>query len=110
MNTNRTKKVLKFSATWCAPCRTYAPTFKKVSEMEDFKDITFEAIDIEKDVDMQPLVEKLGIKSIPTTILFDENDKPIYKVLGNVPLKDLVDLINSTLKGEEEEEDKEEEE
>jgi thiol-disulfide isomerase/thioredoxin len=47
MNTNRTKKVLKFSATWCAPCRTYASTFKKVSEMEDFKDITFEAIDIE---------------------------------------------------------------
>jgi thioredoxin reductase (NADPH) len=103
MNNKKTKKVVKFSASWCGPCRVYAPTFKKVSEMEDFKDITFETIDIEDSDEMTPTIEKLGIKSVPTTILFDENDEPIYKVLGNVPMKDLVDLINSTLKDKEEE-------
>jgi thioredoxin-related protein len=55
------------------------------------------------------MLEKFSIKSVPTTILFDENDNPIYKLMGNVPLKDLVDIINSTLKDKEEEEKEEEE-
>ena len=109
MNTNKTKKVLKFSASWCAPCRMYASTFKTASEMEDFKDITFETIDIDKKDDSETalMLEKFSIKSVPTTILFDENDNPIYKLMGNIPLKDLVDIINSTLKDKEEEEKEE---
>lgn len=42
MNTNKVKKVMRIGASWCAPCRLYAPTFKKVSEMEEYSDITFE--------------------------------------------------------------------
>jgi thioredoxin-related protein len=57
---------------------------------------------------MMPVFEKLGIRSIPTTILFDENDEPIYKVMGNVPLKDLIDLLNTALSDRGEEEEKEE--
>jgi thioredoxin 1 len=110
MNNNKVKRVTKFSADWCVPCRNYAPTFKKVSEMEEYKDLTFEIIDIEKHKDMTPVFEKLGIRSIPTTILFDENDEPIYKVMGNVSLKDLVDLINTALSDRSEEDEKEEEE
>jgi thiol-disulfide isomerase/thioredoxin len=86
----------------------YAPTFKKVSEMEEYKDLTFEMIDIEKHKDMTPTFEKLGIRSIPTTIMFDENDVPIYKVMGNILLKDLIDLINTALSDRAEEEKKEE--
>ena len=94
MNTNKVKKIVKYSADWCAPCHAYAPTFKTVSEMDEFKDLEFEVIDIEKRKDMNPTFEKLGIRSIPTTILFDENDEPIYKVMGNIPMKDLISLIN----------------
>ena len=110
MNTNKVKKVVKYSADWCVPCRNYAPTFRKVSEMEEYKDLEFEVIDIEKRRDMSPIFEKLGIRSIPTTILFDENDDPIYKVMGNIPLKDLIDLINTALQDRGEEEEKEEKE
>ena len=110
MNNNKVKRITKFSADWCVPCRNYAPTFKKVSEMDEFKDLEFEVIDIERRKDMSPIFEKLGIKSIPTTILFDENNEPIYKVMGNVPLKDLIDLINTALQDRGEEEEKKEEE
>lgn len=97
MNTNKTVKVLEIGATWCGPCKVYAPTFKRVSEMEEFKDIKFESITLDDDDDHDVELEKYSIKSVPTTILLDENDEPIYKLMGNIPEKDLVDLINKTL-------------
>ncbi len=97
MNTNKVKKVIEFSASWCAPCRAYAPTYKRVSEMADFKDITFESTDIDDGNDHDLEIGKYDIKSVPTTILLDENNEPIYKLMGNVPEKDLVDLITQCL-------------
>jgi thiol-disulfide isomerase/thioredoxin len=98
MNTNKVKKVKEFSASWCAPCRAFAPTFKKISEMDEFSEITFEAIHLDDDEDHDVDIAKFDVKSIPTTILLDENDEPIYKLMGNVPEKDLVDLITQCLK------------
>ena len=98
MNKNKVKKVVKYSASWCAPCRAFVPTFKDVSEMEEFSDITFESIMLDDGEDHDLDIAKFEIKSIPTTILLDENNEPIYKVMGNVPKKDLVDLITTCLK------------
>ena len=97
MNKNQVKRILKFSAEWCSPCKVYAQTFDKVSKMEEFKNIEFKAMDIENDEEAEVLVEKYTIKSVPTTILLDENDDLIYKLIGNVPQKDLVNVINQTL-------------
>ena len=51
MNTNKVKKIIKLSTTWCGPCRAFGNTFHRVSEMEKYKDIEFKEIDIEKDED-----------------------------------------------------------
>jgi thioredoxin-related protein len=64
--------------------------------MEEFKDIIFENVDVD-DGDHEIEIEKLQIKSVPTTILLDENNEPIYKLMGNVPKSDLVNLINQCL-------------
>ena len=98
MNTNKLKSVIKLSATWCSPCRAYASTFHKVKDMDEFKDIEFKEIDIENDENGDVLVEKYQIRSVPTTILLDENDELIYKVMGNIPLNDLTNIINEALK------------
>ena len=98
MNTNKVNKVIKFSASWCAPCRAFAPAFKRISEMEEFSDITFETTEIDDGEDHDLDIAKYEIRSVPTTILLDENDEPIYKLMGNVPEKDLIDLINEALK------------
>ena len=97
MNNNKVKKVLEISANWCAPCKAYAPVFEKVSKMNEFKDIVFDTLEIDDNEDHDLEVEKFGIKSVPTTILLDENDEPIYKLMGNVPEKDLVELITKCL-------------
>ena len=89
-------KILKFSASWCGPCRVFANTFKKVSEMEEYKDIEFKSIDIESD-EGELYVEKYNIRSVPTILILDENDNIIYKLSGNVPLNDFVDMINNAM-------------
>lgn len=89
-------KILKFSASWCGPCRVFANTFKKVSEMEKYKDIEFKSIDIEED-EGELYVEKYNIKSVPTILILDENDKIIYKLSGNIPLDDFISMINNAM-------------
>ena len=99
MNTNKLAKVYEFSASWCQPCKVFKQTFDKVKEMEEYKDIEFKQFEIEDDDDetSADLVEKFKIQSVPTTILLDENDDLIYKLMGNVPLKDLTDVINKAI-------------
>lgn len=92
------KQIIKLSAQWCAPCRFYAETFHKVSEKEEFKDIEFKALDIENDEEAEPLVNKFGVRGVPTTLIMDENGELIYKLTGNLREADLVEAINDAIK------------
>lgn len=58
------KKLIRFTANWCAPCRSYAPVFESfINENQDVTGLTV-------DVDSNPtLAEKYNIRSIPSTAL-----------------------------------------
>ena len=47
------KKLLKFSATWCAPCKSLANNFKHV----DLGDVELVSIDIEEDEDRENVIK-----------------------------------------------------
>ena len=91
------KKIVDAKARWCGPCRVFANTFKKVSEMEKYKDIEFKSVDIENDDEGETIVEKYNIRSVPTILLLDENDNIIYKLSGNVPIDDFIDIIDNAM-------------
>lgn len=56
-----------FSATWCGPCKQFAPIFKRVAERN--KHVLFVKIDI----DGCPNAAKMNsVSSIPTIIIRDE--------------------------------------
>ena len=92
------KRILKLGAQWCQPCHVFAKTFEKVAEMEEYKDIEFKQIDIEEDENADILVEKFGIRNVPTTLILGENDELIYKLSGNIPLQGFTEVINDALK------------
>jgi thioredoxin 1 len=52
-------------ASWCGPCRQFAPTFEKASEKHP--DITFGKVDTEAE---QSLAAAANIMSIPTLMAF----------------------------------------
>lgn len=91
------KKIIKFSAVWCGPCRAFSPTFHKVEKMDKYKDITFEDIDIENDENGELYCEKYQIRTVPSTILLDENDKVLVKFTGNVSESDFKSIIDDKM-------------
>jgi thioredoxin len=52
-------------ASWCGPCRMFAPVFEKASEAHP--DVVFAKVDTEAE---QALAGSLGVMSIPTLMVF----------------------------------------
>lgn len=92
-------KIIKCSATWCMPCRVFGKTFEKVAEMEKYNGIEFKELDIENDEDAELIVEKFGIRNVPTTLILDEEDNLIYKLIGNVSMNDFTDVLDKAING-----------
>jgi thioredoxin 1 len=79
--------VIDFWAPWCGPCRTFAPTYEKVSQ--DHDDIIFGKVNTQ---DEQELAAEFGIRSIPTLMIF-RDQIIIYSQPGALPENALRDLL-----------------
>lgn len=74
-------------ASWCGPCKAFAPTYEKSSETHS--DATFAKLDTEAN---QNLSAALEIQSIPTLMVFRDGIM-VYRDAGALPPKALEDLI-----------------
>lgn len=59
------KRVLKFSASWCNPCKMLSATLKDVQT-----DIPIQEIDIDENMDA---AREFGIRGVPTLVMLDGN-------------------------------------
>ena len=74
-------------ASWCGPCRAFAPVFETAAEKHD--DIVFAKVDTEAE---QNLAGMAGIMSIPTLMAFREGVL-VFSQPGALPEAVLEDLI-----------------
>ncbi len=79
--------VLDFWATWCAPCRAFAPVFEQVAE--ENLDIVFGKIQTEE---QQELAQALEIRAIPTLMVFRDGVL-VYRDEGALPKKAFAQLV-----------------
>ncbi|MDK8800029.1 MULTISPECIES: thioredoxin [Corynebacterium] len=75
-------------ASWCGPCRQFAPTFEKASETHT--DVTFAKLDTEAN---QQLAAALEIQAIPTLMAFRDGIM-IWQQAGALPPAAFEDVIN----------------
>ncbi|MBB4934308.1 thioredoxin 1 [Lipingzhangella halophila] len=79
--------LIDFWASWCGPCKQFAPVYEKASE--EHTDLVFAKVDTE---DQQELAASFDIQSIPTLMVVRDRTV-IYAQPGALPEEALQDLI-----------------
>ena len=79
-------------ASWCGPCRAFAPVYERVSERHP--DITFGKIDTEA---QRELASAFQISSIPTLMILRDGVL-LFSQPGMLPPKAVEDLISQVRK------------
>jgi thiol-disulfide isomerase/thioredoxin len=69
-----------------------APMFHKASENEDFKNLSFEEIDVD-DEEKEDFIAEMKVRNVPTIIVIDENGKELGRKVGAIPEKELNDFL-----------------
>jgi thioredoxin 1 len=71
------KTLLKFSASWCGPCKQ----LEAVMSIADLSGIEVKKVDVDED---RQLVEKYGIRAVPTLILLGEDGIEVKRKSGMI--------------------------
>lgn len=80
-------QILKFSASWCQPCKQLAT----VMASDEFKDLDVKNIDIDDAVD---IAKSYNIRSVPTLVVLDEKGSEIGRTTGGKTAGQLKEFLN----------------
>lgn len=84
--------MVEFYATWCPHCQKMMPVMEDVkAQVQD--SVTVYQFDIDK---YQELADELGVKSIPTFIVYD-NGEEMWRHTGEMAEDTLLAILDDTL-------------
>lgn len=80
-------KVFKFYAEWCGPCKGLSMVIKAA---QDKIDIPIESVNIDENIFM---TQDFQVRSVPTMILVDDDEKEIRRIVGVVNEEKLLEFL-----------------
>ena len=80
-------KILRFTASWCEPCKALSKTIDRIDT-----EVPIQVIDID---DQPELAQHFNIRSVPTLVKIDEEKKEVERTVGMATQSDLDKFINS---------------
>ena len=87
---NNDTVIIDFWASWCGPCKSFAPTFETASD--NHSDVIFAKVNTEE---QQELAQACNIRSIPTLMIFRDQIL-LYSEAGALPPAQLENIIDKT--------------
>lgn len=83
--------VLKFSATWCGPCKTFTPIYHKVAEKMGGS-VNFYMVDVDESPELSG---QMGISAVPTVIIINPANENVDVIEGVVDEAELTKRIKA---------------
>ncbi len=85
------KKILLITAVWCPSCLIMRPRYQTLTR--EFDKISLEEIDFDEN---PSLIKQHHIGHVlPTAIIFDETGQERTRLIGEVPMKKLLETLRS---------------
>lgn len=81
-------RIEKFGASWCGPCKVMDRNLDEFAKKHPEVIINRHDVDEEEDI-----VANLGIKSVPTTFIYNDEDKLLNKFVGVATIAQLESLL-----------------
>lgn len=79
-------KLLKFSASWCGPCKMLSKTIEQVKD-----ELDCDIVEIDIDVDFET-ANKFQIRGVPTLVLMDDETEVARKT-GSMSAAELKNFV-----------------
>lgn len=85
------KKIEKFGAAWCGPCKILDRTLEQMMSSGELDNIEVIKYDVD---DYEDLASERHIRNVPVMIYYDENNKENERSVGALPANAILNIID----------------
>lgn len=86
--------IIDFNATWCGPCKQFAPIFEAAAEKYGDK-VEFRSVDVDENPE---LAQKYGVQSIPMVVFVDKDGNVVDQFTGFMEAPEFEEIIANYVK------------